>query len=79
MREAFAGRNDLQAEQVFLGNGSDEVLAHIFQALFKHQLPLLFPDITYSFYPVWCELYQVTWQAVPLKPDFTVDPADYPW
>ena len=77
LREAFAGRNNLQAEQVFLGNGSDEVLAHIFQALFKHQLPLLFPDITYSFYPVWCELYQVTWQAVPLKPDFTVDPADY--
>ena len=77
LREAFARRNNLQAEQVFLGNGSDEVLAHAFQALFRHQLPLLFPDITYSFYPVWCELYQVPWRAVPLKPDFTVDPADY--
>ena len=77
LREAFARRNNLQAEQVFLGNGSDEVLAHIFQALFKHPLPLLFPDITYSFYPVWCELYQVSWRTVPLQADFTVDPEDY--
>jgi len=77
LREAFARRNNLQAEQVFLGNGSDEVLAHIFQALFKHPLPLLFPDITYSFYPVWCELYQVSCRTVPLQADFTVDPEDY--
>ncbi len=75
--EAFARRNNVQADQVFLGNGSDEVLAHAFQALFKHRLPLLFPDITYSFYPVWSELYQVPWRAVPLKSNFTVDPADY--
>jgi len=77
LREAFARRNNLQAEQVFLGNGSDEVLAHIFQALFKHPLPLLFPDITYSFYPVWSELYQVSCRTVPLQADFTVDPEDY--
>ena len=77
LREAFAQRNGLQADQVFVGNGSDEVLAHTFQALFRHQQPLLFPDITYSFYPVWCELYQLPWQAVPLKADFTVDPANY--
>jgi len=77
LREAYARRNGLQAGQVFLGNGSDEVLAHIFQALLKHPLPLLFPDITYSFYPVWSELYQVSWRTVPLQADFTVDPADY--
>jgi histidinol-phosphate aminotransferase len=77
LREAFARRNSLQPEQVFLGNGSDEVLAHTFQALLRHELPLLFPDITYSFYPVWSELYQLPWRAVPLKADFTVDPADY--
>tara|TARA_R110001592_G_scaffold38609_1_gene127256 strand:+ start:102264 stop:103322 length:1059 start_codon:yes stop_codon:yes gene_type:complete len=77
LRAAFAQRNGLQPEQVFVGNGSDEVLAHTFQALFRHQQPLLFPDITYSFYPVWCELYQLPWQAVPLQADFTVDPADY--
>jgi histidinol-phosphate aminotransferase len=77
LREAFARRNSLQPEKVFLGNGSDEVLAHTFQALLRHELPLLFPDITYSFYPVWSELYQLPWRAVPLKADFTVDPADY--
>jgi histidinol-phosphate aminotransferase len=77
LREAYARRNGLQTGQVFLGNGSDEVLAHIFQALLKHPLPLLFPDITYSFYPVWSELYQVSWRTVPLQADFTVDPADY--
>jgi len=77
LKQAFARRNGLQAEQVFLGNGSDEVLAHVFHALLRHERPLLFPDVTYSFYPVWCDLYQVRWQAVPLTPDFRVDPADY--
>jgi histidinol-phosphate aminotransferase len=51
--EAIAARYDVAPEQVFVGNGSDEVLAHIFQALLKHDAPLLFPDITYSFYPVY--------------------------
>jgi histidinol-phosphate aminotransferase len=77
LRRAFARRNGLQPEQVFLGNGSDEVLAHVFQALLKHEQPLLFPDITYSFYPVWCDLYGVRWREVPLTADFRVDPADY--
>ena len=77
LREAFARRNGLQADQVFVGNGSDEVLAHTFQALFKQQRPLLFPDITYSFYPVWCELYKLPWRAVPLQSDYTVDPGGY--
>ena len=45
--------------QVFVGNGSDEVLAHVFMALLKHERPLLFPDITYSFYPVYCGLYGI--------------------
>jgi len=49
LRQAYAARNSLQAEQVFVGNGSDEVLAHVFQALLKHDQPLLFPDLTYSF------------------------------
>ncbi len=77
LREAFAQRNGLQADQVFLGNGSDEVLAHVFQALLRHELPLLFPDVTYSFYPVWSELYQMPWREIPLTEEFTVDPADY--
>ena len=52
LRETIAAHYDVAPEEVFVGNGSDEVLAHIFQALLKHDAPLLFPDITYSFYPV---------------------------
>jgi histidinol-phosphate aminotransferase len=77
LRQAFADRNALGLEQVFVGNGSDEVLAHAFLALLKHDKPLLFPDISYSFYPVWCELYELRWRAVPLTADFRVDPDDY--
>jgi histidinol-phosphate aminotransferase len=77
LRQAFADRNALKTGQVFVGNGSDEVLAHAFMALLKHDKPLLFPDITYSFYPVWCELYQVRWRTVPLTADYRVDPDHY--
>ena len=59
LREAIAAYHGWRREQVFVGNGSDEVLAHTFQALLKHDAPLLFPDITYSFYPVYCRLYGV--------------------
>ncbi|XKH01394.1 histidinol-phosphate transaminase [Marinobacter nauticus] len=68
---------DIKASQVFVGNGSDEVLAHIFQGLLKHDHPILFPDITYSFYPVYCGLYQIEHHAVPLTDSFEIDPADY--
>jgi histidinol-phosphate aminotransferase len=77
LKRAFAQRNGLEAGQVFLGNGSDEVLAHVFHALLRHEAPLLFPDVTYSFYPVWCELYGVNWRAVPLAADYSVNPGDY--
>lgn len=77
LKRAFAQRNGLEAEQVFLGNGSDEVLAHVFQALLRHDAPLLFPDVTYSFYPVWSELYGVNWRTVPLAADYSVAPGDY--
>src|SRR6202165_2300799 len=53
LRAALATYHQVRPEQVFVGNGSDEVLAHTFQALLKHDAPLLFPDITYSFYPVY--------------------------
>ena len=78
LKQAFARYNDLLAEQVFIGNGSDEVLAHTFQALLKHDKPLYFPDITYSFYPVWCDLYGIAHCDVPVADDFSIDPADYP-
>ncbi|MDR2626378.1 MAG: histidinol-phosphate transaminase [Zoogloeaceae bacterium] len=64
-------------EQVFLGNGSDEVLAHVFCALLQHGRPLLFPDITYSFYPVYCKLYGIAFERVPLADDFSLRIDDY--
>ena len=60
-----------------MGNGSDEVLAHCFQALLKHDQPLLFPDITYSFYPVYCNLYQIEYQTIPLRQDFSIAVEDF--
>ncbi|MBC3883554.1 histidinol-phosphate transaminase [Undibacterium griseum] len=64
-------------QQVFVGNSSDEVLAHTFQALLKHALPLLFPDITYSFYPVYCGLYGITYRSIALDAEFRIQTADY--
>jgi histidinol-phosphate aminotransferase len=65
------------SEEVFVGNGSDEVLAHTFQALLKHDAPLLFPDITYSFYPVYCRLYGIRYEEVPLDAAMRVQIADF--
>ena len=78
LRQAFADINQLQPEQVFLGNGSDEVLAHVFPALLSHSKPVCFPDVSYSFYPVWCELYSLSFERVPLAENFTVDISAYP-
>lgn len=77
LKAAVAALHGVTAQQVFVGNGSDEVLAHVFMALLKHEAPILFPDITYSFYPVYCGLYDVDYRTVPLTDDFTIDPADY--
>lgn len=77
LKNAIATRYHVSPRQVFVGNGSDEVLAHAFQALLKHDAPILFPDITYSFYPVYCGLYGVDHIAVPLAGDFSIDPDDY--
>ena len=62
---------------IFVGNGSDEVLAHAFMALLKHDKPLLLPDITYSFYPVYCELYGIDSIAIPLGEQFEIRIDDY--
>ena len=78
LRKAIAMRNGLQTEQVFVGNGSDEVLALVFLALLKHRLPLYFPDISYSFYPVWAELFGIETVRTPVADDFSIDPNAYP-
>jgi len=77
LKTAIADYHGLQPSQVFVGNGSDEVLAHVFQALLKHDQPLLFPDITYSFYPVYCGLYGIAYETVPLNAQFEVAVQDY--
>ena len=63
--------------QVFVGNGSDEVLAHVFMALLQHDRPLLTPDIGYSFYPAYCQLYGIDCVRIPLDDEFTVCIDDY--
>jgi len=77
LRETIAAHYGVAPEEVFVGNGSDEVLAHTFQALLKHDAPLLFPDITYSFYPVYCGLYGIRYEEVPLDAAMRVEIADY--
>ena len=62
LKAAIARLHGVTAQQIFSGNGSDEVLAHVFMALLKHERPVLFPDITYSFYPVYCGLHDVAWE-----------------
>jgi len=77
LKAAVGKHFDVTPQQVFVGNGSDEVLAHTFLALLKHSLPLLFPDITYSFYPVYCKLYDVPYEVVPLTDALEIRPEDY--
>ncbi|WP_100638675.1 histidinol-phosphate transaminase [Marinobacter salexigens] len=77
LRQTIAAYHNVKPEQVFLGNGSDEVLAHLFCALFQHGEPILFPDVTYSFYPVYCGLYNIEGKTVPLTDNFEINPEDY--
>src|SRR5579863_9764419 len=77
LREALAAYHGVGVENVFVGNGSDEVLAHAFAALLKHERPLLFPDVTYSFYPVYAQLTGVAYETVPLDADMRIRIEDY--
>ncbi len=77
LKRAVADYYGVQPAQVFVGNGSDEVLAHAFHGLFQHGKPLLFPDVTYSFYPVYCGLYGIAYEAIALDDRFQIDVADY--
>jgi histidinol-phosphate aminotransferase len=77
LKQTIAAQNGLDANHVFAGNGSDEVLAHIFAALLKHDHPVLFPDITYSFYPVYCKLYGISSKQIPLDQNLRIRLDDY--
>ncbi|MFY1664907.1 histidinol-phosphate transaminase [Pseudomonas sp. Pseu.R1] len=77
LKQAVARYYGVETSHVFLGNGSDEVLAHAYHAFFLREKPLLFPDISYSFYPVYCGLYGVEYEAVPLDAQFQIRVEDY--
>lgn len=77
LKQRVAQHFALTESEVFVGNGSDEVLAHAFQALLKQDKPLLFPDISYSFYPVYCGLYNVAYENIALDANYAINPADY--
>jgi histidinol-phosphate aminotransferase len=77
LRAGIAALHGVAADQVFVGNGSDEVLGHAFMALLKHEQPILFPDVTYSFYPVYCGLYEIAHRQIPLTDSFEIKVDDY--
>ena len=77
LQQVIADQHGLTPEHVFLGNGSDEVLAHAFLALLKHELPILYPDISYSFYPVYCALYGIAFRTIPVDEHFQIALKDY--
>ena len=77
LKAAIAAHCGVAPRQVFVGNGSDEVLGHAFLGLLKHDAPLLFPDVTYSFYPVYCGLYGIDGRTVPLDEAFEIRIDDY--
>ena len=76
LKDAIADFYKIESENVFVGNGSDEVLAHVFMAFFKDKR-LYFPNITYSFYPVYCGLYEIDYQPISLNYKFQMETEDY--
>jgi len=77
LKSAIAQYYKVDEANVFVGNGSDEVLAHTFAGLLKQDKPLLFPDISYSFYPVYCGLYEITPETIPLNDKLEINLDDY--
>ncbi|HCA5053205.1 histidinol-phosphate transaminase [Acinetobacter baumannii] len=77
LKQAIAKQQNINVSQVFVGNGSDEVLAHIFKAFFLQDEPILYPDITYSFYPVYSQFFGTKTKEIPLNENFEIDVRDY--
>ena len=77
LADAIAARFGLERGNVFLGNGSDDVLALCFRAFFNSDKPVIYPDITYSFYPVWCDMLRIPYETIPVDDTFNIKAADY--
>ncbi|HFE9867812.1 histidinol-phosphate transaminase [Acinetobacter baumannii] len=77
LKQAIAKQQNIDVSQVFVGNGSDEVLAHIFKAFFLQDEPILYPDITYIFYPVYSQFFGTKTKEIPLNENFEIDVRDY--
>ncbi len=77
LKQAIADYYSVDIKNVFLGNGSDDVIAVAFQALFNSDLPIAYPDLTYSFYPVWCSLFNIPYRTYPVDSNFRINPEDY--
>lgn len=74
---ALAKYYDREFDEVFVGVGSDDVLANAFLTFFNSQKPILFPDISYSFYEVWADVYKIPYKKVPVREDFSINIDDY--
>lgn len=74
---AIAEREGLDASQVFAGNGTDDVLSLCFRAFFNSGKPIIFPDVTYSFNTVWCDILNIPYETVAVDDEFNIDPEDY--
>ena len=77
LKEAIAKYYKVDVSNVFVGNGSDDVLAVAFQSFFNSDKPITYPDLTYSFYPVWCSLFGIEYKNHPVGDDFRINPEDY--
>jgi len=77
LKATIAHNFNVKNNMVFVGNSSDEVLAHVFRGLLKQDKPLLFPDITYSFYPVYCKLFDIEFEQIALNDNFCIEVDDY--
>lgn len=77
LKESIADYYEIQAENVFVGNGSDEVLAFSFMAFFDTNQTILFPEVSYSFYPVYAGIFQIPYETKPLQDDLSIQPSDY--
>lgn len=77
LTDALAQRYNVKPSQVFVGVGSDDVLSMAFMTFFNSDKPIVFPDITYSFYDVWADVYRIPYRTIPLTEDFLINAEGY--